>query len=50
MLEGAEGPLVTEGGSLRLLRRRLSDVVFRRLRADERPGSVAAACPVMLAA
>jgi len=44
----AAGATKTE--ALRLLRRRLSDVVFRRLRTDERAVSVAATYPVMLAA
>jgi len=49
-VEGRMAAGATKTESLRLLRRRLSDVVFRRLRADECADSAAAACPVMLAA
>jgi transposase len=49
-VEGRIAAGATKTEALRLLRRRLSDVVFRRLGADERAAQVATAWPVTLAA
>jgi len=49
-VEGRMATGATKTEALRLLRRRLSDVVFRRLGADERADSIASTWPVTLAA
>ena len=49
-VEGRITAGATKTEALRLLRRRLSDVVFRHLQADERATGVAATWPVTLAA